>query len=83
MDSFRLMTTILLIMIALAGTAVALVRDPRRQVFIAGLYGLIQAILYFGLHSPDVALSQIVVSTLAVPALVLMTLARLERMQKP
>ncbi len=70
---------VLLTLIAAAGTAVALTRNPKRQIFVAGIYGLLQSILFYLLHSPDVALSELAVGTIALPALVLATLAKLEK----
>lgn len=65
--------------VAATGTATVLVRDPSRQVVVAGFFGLALAILFFVLGAPDVALSQIVVSTVAVPVMALLALARFRR----
>ena len=67
--------SVLLVMVALAGTLVALARDPLRQAILAGSFGLILALLFFALQAPDVALSQIVVGGVALPAMVLLALA--------
>lgn len=61
---------------ALGAPAVALTRDPLRQVVVSGLYGYILAALFVVLQAPDVALSVIVVSTVAYPFVVLATIAR-------
>lgn len=66
-----------LLAVAVAGTATALVRDPLRQVVVSGALGVTLALLFFVYHAPDVALSQIAVGTIAVPAMVLLTLAKL------
>ncbi|HVM49069.1 MAG TPA: DUF4040 domain-containing protein [Candidatus Acidoferrum sp.] len=81
MRLFKVVQLVLLVSIALAGTAVVLTRNPKRQIFIAGIFGLLEAILFYALHSPDVALSELAVGSIAVPALVLATLAKLEKMQ--
>jgi uncharacterized MnhB-related membrane protein len=52
-------------------------RDPVRQAVVAGIFGLSLAILFFIFGAPDVALSQIVVATVAVPLMVLLALAKL------
>lgn len=65
--------------VALAGTATALVRDALRQLVVAGFFGLSLAILFFVFGAPDVALSQIVVATVAVPVMALLALARFEQ----
>src|SRR5215211_2781462 len=53
---------VLLVMVGVAGTLVALTRDPVRQAILAGSFGLILALLFFALQAPDVALSQLVVA---------------------
>ncbi|HVU99732.1 MAG TPA: hydrogenase subunit MbhD domain-containing protein [Verrucomicrobiae bacterium] len=81
MTGFRIFQGVTLALVALTGAAVVFTRDPKRQVFIAGIYGALQGILYFSLHSPDVALSEIAVGSIALPALVLATLAKLEKVK--
>jgi uncharacterized MnhB-related membrane protein len=68
-----------LITVAASGTAVALTRDPTRQVILTGLFGLALAVLFFVFQAPDVALSQIMVGSVALPAMVLLTLRELRR----
>jgi energy-converting hydrogenase B subunit D len=63
--------------VAITGTATVLVRDPPRQLVVAGFLGLALAVLFFVFGAPDVALSQIVVGTVVVPVMVLLTLARM------
>jgi len=65
-----------LIWAAVSGTAVVLTRDPLRQAFVAGFFGLGLAFLYLSLQAGDVALSQIVVGAIAVPLIVLLSLAK-------
>jgi uncharacterized MnhB-related membrane protein len=65
--------------VAAGGTATVLVRDPVRQAVVSGGFGLQLAILFFVFEAPDVALSEIVVATVAVPLMVLLALARLAR----
>jgi energy-converting hydrogenase B subunit D len=65
--------------VALTGTATVLVRDPARQLVVAGFFGLTLAVLFLVFGAPDVALSQIVVATVAVPVMALLTLARFAR----
>jgi energy-converting hydrogenase B subunit D len=68
---------IALLAVAAGGTAVVLTRDPLRQVIVTGFFGLLLAILFFIFQAPDVALSQIVVGGVALPVMVLLTLAKL------
>jgi energy-converting hydrogenase B subunit D len=65
--------------VAVGGTLTVLVRDVVRQALVSGVFGLQLAFLFFALEAPDVALSQIVVATVAVPVIVLLTLAKLHR----
>jgi uncharacterized MnhB-related membrane protein len=62
--------------VAATGTATALMRDPSRQLVLAGFFGLALAILFLVFGAPDVALSEIVVATVAVPLMGILTLAR-------
>jgi energy-converting hydrogenase B subunit D len=68
-----------IVMVCIAGTLVVLTRDPLRQLIVAGISGLLLAILFFTYQAPDVALSQIVVSTVAVPIMVLLALVHIKR----
>jgi energy-converting hydrogenase B subunit D len=74
--------TAALLLVAVLGTAVVLVRHPVRQVVVAGVFGLALAILFFAFQAPDVALSQIVVGSVALPILVLLTLAKLRDLEE-
>jgi energy-converting hydrogenase B subunit D len=67
----------LLVLLAVAATGVVLRRDPLRQTLVAGVYGLLLGLLFFAFQAPDVALSEIVVASVALPALILLTLAKL------
>jgi uncharacterized MnhB-related membrane protein len=65
-----------LVLAAVGATAVALCRDPLRQVILSGVYGLILVVLFVVLQAPDVALSMLVVSTVAIPLIVLVAISR-------
>ncbi len=78
MSAFEVLNLLLFGLIALTGTAVVLTRNPKRQVFVAGVYGLLEAVLFYTLHSPDVALSALGVGAIGLPMLALFTLAKLE-----
>jgi uncharacterized MnhB-related membrane protein len=81
MISYKMFLALLICLIAAAGTVVVLTRNPKRQVIVASVYGLLQAILFYLLQSPDVALSEVAVGTVVLPVIVLATLAKLERSQ--
>jgi uncharacterized MnhB-related membrane protein len=63
--------------VAVGGTATVLVRDPLRQLIVAGAFGLSLAVLFLVFGAPDVALSEIGVATVVIPVLALVTLARM------
>jgi energy-converting hydrogenase B subunit D len=66
---------VLLVLVAVAGGLVALARDPLRQAILASIFGLVLALLFFAFQALDVALSQIVVGGVALPAMILLALA--------
>ena len=66
-----------LVVVALAGTATVLVRDPLRQALVAGVFGLALAVLFLTFSAPDVAFSELTVATVAVPVMVILTLVKL------
>jgi energy-converting hydrogenase B subunit D len=66
-----------LVLVGAGGTAVVAVRDPLRQALVASLFGILLAILFFVLQAPDVALSEIVVGAVALPLMILLSLAKI------
>jgi energy-converting hydrogenase B subunit D len=63
-------------LVALGATLVVLTRDPLRQALVNGVYGLVLVLLFVVLQAPDVALSMLVVGTVAYPLVVLVAIAR-------
>lgn len=72
----------LLVLVAVAGTTVVLVRDPLRQAIVSGVFGLVLGALFFAVQAPDVALSEIVVGSVALPSMILLSLAKLRRLEE-
>ena len=68
--------SVVLALSALGALAVVVSRDPLRQVIVNGAYGLILTTLFLVFQAPDVALSMLVVSTIAFPLVVLVAIAR-------
>ncbi|HEX6457370.1 MAG TPA: DUF4040 domain-containing protein [Thermoleophilaceae bacterium] len=68
-----------LILVAVSGTAVVLVRDPLRQAVVVSFYGSLLAGLFFAFQAPDVALSQIAIGSVGVPLMLLMTIAKVRK----
>jgi energy-converting hydrogenase B subunit D len=65
------------IVVTLAGTAVVFTPDALRQAMVLGIYGLTLTILFFTFQAPDVALSEIVVSGVGLPVIVLSALRKI------
>jgi len=68
--------------IALLAPAVVLARDPLRQAVVLGIYGLLYAVLFLALQAPDVALSQLVISTLGLPLMILLAIAKIREHER-
>jgi uncharacterized MnhB-related membrane protein len=64
------------LLVAAAGTAVVLTRDPLNQAIVASFYGIVLGIMFFVYQAPDVALSQIAVGAVALPLMILLALAK-------
>lgn len=64
-------------LVGLAGLGVVTTRDPLRQAIVLGLFGLGLGVLFVIFQAPDVALSALVTSALALPFILLTTLAKL------
>jgi energy-converting hydrogenase B subunit D len=71
-----------LAVVAIGGGAVALVSDPLRQTLLLGIYGVALTVLFFALQAPDVALSEIVVSTIGLPLIVLLALRKIREQER-
>ena len=71
-----------LVAVALGGTAVVLARDPARQALVASVYGLALAVLFLAFQAPDVALSQIVVGAVGLPAMIIYALRKIIRREQ-
>lgn len=67
---------VLLTMVAAGGLITVLIRDPARQAIAVGIFGLLLALLFFALQAPDVALSELVVGSAALPAMLFLAMAK-------
>lgn len=79
MDALQLT---LLVLVAAGATAVVLIREPVRQVIMLSVYGVLLAVLFLAFQAPDVALSELTVGAVALPVLLLLTLAKVKRREK-
>jgi uncharacterized MnhB-related membrane protein len=65
-----------MLLVALGATAVVLTRDLVRQAIVLGFYGFGLVVLFVVFQAPDVALSELVVSGIAYPLVLVATIAR-------
>lgn len=79
MNLESLLLAVAYLLVALGGTLVVLTRDPRRQIIIFSVYGMLLTLLFMVLKAPDVALSELAVGTAALPLMLLVTLGVLAK----
>ena len=72
----------LLVLVAAGATAVVLTRDPIRQVVSVSIYGLLLAVLFMAFQAPDATLSELTVGAVALPLLLLLTLAKVRKQEE-
>jgi energy-converting hydrogenase B subunit D len=69
----------LLVLVAAGATAVVLIRAGIRQVLMLSIYGVLLAVLFLAFQAPDVTLSELVVGAVALPIILLLTLAKVRK----
>ena len=74
-----LLQALLLLLMGFVGTTVVLARDPLRQAIVNSVYGLIGVLLFVVFQAPDVALSELVVGTVAMPLVLLVAILKVRR----
>jgi energy-converting hydrogenase B subunit D len=67
---------VVMVLVGITGLAVVLTRDVARQAVVLGIYGLLLVVLFLVLQAPDVALSALVVSSVAYPLVLVSAIAR-------
>lgn len=72
---------IALVAVIAGGTGVVLTSEPLRQTIVLGTLGLALTFLFFTFQAPDVALSQIVVSSIGLPLIVLAALRKIRQQE--
>lgn len=70
-----------LVGVMLGGLAVVLTNEPLRQAMVLGIFGFALTFLFFTYQAPDVALSEIVVTSLGLPLIVLAALRKIRKQQ--
>jgi uncharacterized MnhB-related membrane protein len=73
---------VILVLVAGAATAVVLIRVPVRQTIALSAYGLLLALMFLAFQAPDVTLSALTVGAVALPLLLLLTLAKVRKREK-
>ena len=68
--------------VAIAGGAVVAASDPLRQTIVLSVYGMALVMLFFVFQAPDVALSEIVVSTVGLPVMILLALRKVNEHER-
>jgi energy-converting hydrogenase B subunit D len=72
----------LLVLVAAGATAVVLIRAGIRQVLMLSVYGVLLAVLFLAFQAPDVTLSELVVGAVALPIILLLTLAKVRKREQ-
>jgi energy-converting hydrogenase B subunit D len=72
----------LLILVAAGATAVVLIGAGIRQVLMLSIYGVLLAVLFLAFQAPDVTLSELVVGAVALPIILLLTLAKVRKREQ-
>jgi energy-converting hydrogenase B subunit D len=68
-----------LVLVAAGATAVVLTRERVRQVVVLSVYGVLLAVLFLVFQAPDVTLSELTVGAVALPVILLLTLAKVRK----
>jgi energy-converting hydrogenase B subunit D len=70
-----------LVLVAAGATLVVRTRDRVRLVLVLSVYGMLLAILFFVFQAPDVTLSELAVGAIALPLILLLTIAKVRKPQ--
>jgi energy-converting hydrogenase B subunit D len=80
--SATLVQAVAMVLVGVLGLAVVLTREPLHQVMVFALFGSSLAVLFLVVQAPDVSLSEIVVGATAMPAMMLLTLAKVRHRER-
>jgi uncharacterized MnhB-related membrane protein len=72
----------ILVLVAAGATAVVLVKEQVRQVLVLSVYGVLLAVLFLTFQAPDVTLSELTVGAVALPIVLLLTLAKVRKREE-
>lgn len=71
-----------LVFVAIGGTAVVLTRDATSQAIVVSFYGILLAIMFLVFQAPDVSLSQMTIGAVALPLMILLSLAKVKKQER-
>jgi energy-converting hydrogenase B subunit D len=71
-----------LVLVAVGATAVVFIRAHVRQVLALSVYGVLLAVLFLTFQAPDVTLAELAVGTVALPIVLLLTLAKIRKREE-
>jgi energy-converting hydrogenase B subunit D len=80
--SVSVVQAVAMVLVGVIGLAVVLTRNPLHQAMVFSLFGSALAVLFLVVQAPDVALSEIVVGTAALPAMMLLTIAKVRNRER-
>ncbi|HEY6311759.1 MAG TPA: hydrogenase subunit MbhD domain-containing protein [Streptosporangiaceae bacterium] len=72
----------LLVLVGAGATAVVLIGAGVRQILMLSIYGVLLAVLFLAFQAPDVTLSELVVGAVALPIILLLTLAKVRKREQ-
>jgi energy-converting hydrogenase B subunit D len=73
---------VILILVGAGATAVVLIRRQVHQVLVLSIYGVLLAVLFLAFQAPDVTLSELTVGAVALPVVLLLTLAKIRKREE-
>jgi energy-converting hydrogenase B subunit D len=68
--------------VAVGGGGAVFATDPLRQTLVLSVFGMALTMLFFVFQAPDVALSEIVVSTVGLPVMILLALRKVNQHER-
>jgi uncharacterized MnhB-related membrane protein len=68
-----------MVAVALGGSAVVLTGEALHQTMVLGIYGIALTFLFFTFQAPDVALSELVVTSVGLPIIILAALRKIRQ----
>lgn len=66
-----------LTLLGASGLITVSISEPARQALSLGIFGLLLGLVFFTVQAPDVALSEIVVGSIAIPAMLFLAMAKI------